>query len=68
VTPKHAHLKREVNKPGETIFRYVFEQPSDPNREITLTVMAFDGKKYLRAWAQQPAWISLEPPTRSYPL
>ena len=41
-TPKHAHFKREVDKPGETMFRYVFGQPSDPNREITLTVMAFD--------------------------
>jgi hypothetical protein len=49
VTPKHAHFKREVDKPGETIFRYVFEQPSDPNREITLTVMAFDVLKTGRA-------------------
>jgi hypothetical protein len=44
-TPKHAHFKREVDKPGETMFRYIFGQPSDPNREITLTVMAFDVPK-----------------------
>jgi hypothetical protein len=44
-TPKHAHFKREVDKPGETMFRYIFGQPSDPNREITLTVRAFDVPK-----------------------
>jgi hypothetical protein len=42
VTPKHPHCKREVRKPDESAFRYVFRQPGDPNREITLTVMAFD--------------------------
>lgn len=43
VTPKHSNFKRDLGKSGgESIFRYVFAQPNDPNREITLTVLAFD--------------------------
>ena len=41
-TPKHPLCKRELRKPDESAFRYVFGNPGDPNREITLTVMAFD--------------------------
>jgi hypothetical protein len=41
-TPKHPHFKRDLGKSDETTFRYMFVQPNDPNREITLTVMAFD--------------------------
>jgi hypothetical protein len=40
--PKHAQFKRGQRKLDESTFRYVFGQPNDPNREITLTVMAFD--------------------------
>lgn len=42
VVPKHAHFKRDLGKSGESLFRFVFAQPSDANREITLTVMVFD--------------------------
>ena len=42
---KHAYFKRAHGKLDETTFRYVFGQPGDPNREITLTVMAFDVPK-----------------------
>jgi hypothetical protein len=42
ITPKHANFKRELGKSDESTFRYVFGQPNDQNREITLTVMAFD--------------------------
>jgi hypothetical protein len=40
--PKHPNFKRDLGKQDESTFRYVFVQPNDPNREITLTVMAFD--------------------------
>jgi hypothetical protein len=40
--PKHPHFKRDCGKSGETTFRYVFAQPNDINREIILTVLAFD--------------------------
>jgi hypothetical protein len=40
--PKHPFFKRELGASGETAFRYVFAQPSDSNREIILTVLAFD--------------------------
>jgi hypothetical protein len=42
ITLKHANFKRELGKSNESTFRYVFGQPKDGNREITLTVMAFD--------------------------
>lgn len=42
ITPKHNNFKREIGKSDESTIRYVFGQPNDPNREITLTVMAFD--------------------------
>ena len=40
--PAHACYKKTLHQKGETAFRYVFHQPADKNREITLTVMAFD--------------------------
>lgn len=40
--PKHPNFKRDLGKQDESTFRYVFVQPNDPNREIMLTVMAFD--------------------------
>jgi hypothetical protein len=42
ITPKHPQFKRDLGKSDESTFRYVFAQPNDANREITLTVMAFD--------------------------
>jgi hypothetical protein len=40
--PKHKNFKRDLGKPDESTFRYIFAQPNDANREITLTVLAFD--------------------------
>ena len=40
--PKHPLFKRDRGTSGETVFRYVFAQPNDSNREIILTVLAFD--------------------------
>ena len=40
--PKHPNFKRDLGKADESTFRYVFVQPNDQNREVTLTVMAFD--------------------------
>jgi hypothetical protein len=42
VAPKHPHFKRDLGKSGESTFRYIFAQANDANREITLTVLAFD--------------------------
>jgi hypothetical protein len=41
-TPKHQYYKRTVGKLDESSFRYIFHQPNDRNRELTLTVLAFD--------------------------
>jgi hypothetical protein len=38
----HPHCKRGPTIEGETRFRYVFGNPFDRNREIILTVLAFD--------------------------
>lgn len=40
--PKHPLFKRDRGATGESTFRYVFAQPNDANREIILTVLAFD--------------------------
>ncbi len=40
--PKHQNYKRTVGKPDESSYRYVFHQPNDKNRELILTVLAFD--------------------------
>jgi hypothetical protein len=42
VVSKHPQYKRDNGTIDETNFRYVFSQPNDANRELTLTVMAFD--------------------------
>lgn len=39
---KHPNLKRVVSRLDETSFRYVFHQPGDANREVILSVMAFN--------------------------
>lgn len=41
-TPKHANYKRTVGKLDESSFRFVFHLPNDRNRELTLSVLAFD--------------------------
>jgi hypothetical protein len=45
IVPKHPRCKRDLGKSDESTFRYVFAQPNDANREITLTVLAFDVPK-----------------------
>jgi hypothetical protein len=40
--PQHACYKRDLGQPTDTQFRYVFHQPRDPNREIIVTILAFD--------------------------
>lgn len=42
VTPKHRYFKRDLGKSDETVFRYIFHQPEDANREMQLTIMAFN--------------------------
>jgi hypothetical protein len=42
IVPKHKCYKRTLAGSGESTFRYVFHQPNDPNREVMVTVMAFD--------------------------
>lgn len=41
-TPRHPSYKRTLDKLNESGFRYVFHQPNDVNREVILTVFAFD--------------------------
>jgi hypothetical protein len=38
----HANFKRAINRQSETNFQYIFAHRDDPNREMLLTVMAFD--------------------------
>jgi hypothetical protein len=40
--PKHSNFKHDLGKSDESTFRYVFAQPNDANREIMLSVLAFD--------------------------
>jgi len=42
VVQSHRCFKRELGKNDETEFRYVLHQPDDSNRELILTVMAFN--------------------------
>jgi hypothetical protein len=42
IAPKHNCYKRTLASSGESNFRLAFHQPNDPNREIIITVMAFD--------------------------
>lgn len=39
---KHPNFKRELDQRSETSFPYIFSHRDDENREMTLTVMAFD--------------------------
>jgi len=39
---KHPNFKRKLGEKSETSFQYVFSHKDDPNREMILTVMAFD--------------------------
>jgi hypothetical protein len=41
-TPKHKNYKMTVGKLDESSFRYIFHLPDDQNRELTLTVLAFN--------------------------
>lgn len=38
---EHPNFKRDLGKKSETAFRYVFAHRDDPNRELTVTAMAF---------------------------
>ncbi len=40
--PKHTCYKRFIKKIDETTFQYIFHQPQDTNREMTITIMAFN--------------------------
>ncbi len=40
--PKHPNFKREQGKSSETSFKYIFGHPDDANRELIVTVMAFN--------------------------
>jgi hypothetical protein len=55
--PTHKNFKRDLGKSDESTFRYAFSQPTDANREITLTVMAFDIPKAADAAAAKRANI-----------
>ena len=39
---KHQKFKRELDQNSETSFPYIFSHRDDVNRELTLTIMAFD--------------------------
>ena len=41
-TKKHPNFKRELDQRSETSFPFIFSHRDDVNREMTLTVMAFD--------------------------
>ena len=40
--PAHPNCKRETRRVRKTEFRYQFGQPSDPNRDVHLAVLAFN--------------------------
>lgn len=42
IVREHPQFKRELPGSSETTFRYLFANRDDPNRELYLTVMAFD--------------------------
>jgi hypothetical protein len=45
VVKSHLCYKRDFEIKGETMFRYIFHQPEDVNREFILTVMVFNVPK-----------------------
>jgi hypothetical protein len=42
IVPTHPLFKSGPKIEGETRFRYIFGQPTDTNREVVLTILAFD--------------------------
>ena len=44
-TREHPNCMRELAQRSETSFRFIFSHRNDPNREMTLTAMAFDVPK-----------------------
>jgi hypothetical protein len=40
--PTHPCFKRDRGKKGETRFRYLFHQVGDPDRDVIVSVLAFD--------------------------
>jgi hypothetical protein len=40
--PQHPCFKKDLGKRDETHYRYLFHQPGDRNREVVLSVLAFD--------------------------
>lgn len=40
--PRHSNFKRQVSYNSESGFRYIFHHPNDVNREVIVTVLAFD--------------------------
>lgn len=47
---QHSCFKREIAVAEETTFRYVFGRPDDTNRELHLTVLAFDVPQLGTEW------------------
>lgn len=45
VPKEHRNFKRELGQRSEVSFQFIFSHPKDPDREIMLTVMAFDVPK-----------------------
>ncbi|BBH39901.1 hypothetical protein myaer102_24450 [Microcystis viridis NIES-102] len=41
-TKTHPSYKREIDRSNETEFRFIFANKDDPNRELILTLLAFD--------------------------
>ena len=41
-TNEHANCKRELDQPSESSYRFIFSHRDDVDRELTLTVVAFD--------------------------
>jgi hypothetical protein len=46
-TPKHPHCKKLVIQRSETSWTYLFSQPEDPNREMTVTVQAYNVPEHI---------------------
>jgi hypothetical protein len=42
IIKSHGCYKRDLGVKAETEFRFIFHQPDDPNRELILTVLAFN--------------------------
>jgi hypothetical protein len=53
-TPQHARFKSGPEIENETRFRYVFGQRDDTNREVVLTVLAFDVPQHEEKTKSEP--------------